>query len=381
VAAATALPVLGIDLLRPSPASAGTARTLVVLSLRGGLDGLSAVIPVAEPRYFDLRPTVAVPESAAIPLDERFALHPALAPLFDLWIDGDMAAVHAVGIGQPTRSHFEAQALLDHGSLEAIESGWLARYAEAAGAASSALALGPGPHRSLRGTSAAFVDDLERFSVDLPVTVGDTNGLLAGLYPRGSVIGEAAASAVEAMAWLETARAQPPASGFPETPLGHRCGELARILASGIRPPVVSLDATGYDTHDRMGYATGGTMHRLLDELARCLAALRAHTGAAWNDLTLVAVSEFGRRVAENGSRGTDHGYGGVALVVGGGLGGGRVAGRWPGLDDASLIRGDLAVTTDVRDVFAEVITARHRAGDLAHVFPGHTPRSVGIFS
>jgi uncharacterized protein (DUF1501 family) len=144
---------------------------------------------------------------------------------------------------------------------------------------------------------------------------------------------------------------------------------------------VISLEAAGYDTHDRMGWHNGGTMHRLLDELARCVVALQSSIGEAWNDLTLLATSEFGRRVAENGSRGTDHGYGGLVLVAGGRLGGGRVAGQWPGLEEYSLVRGDLPVTTDVRDVFAEAIEARHGVGDVSQIFPGHNVQPVGALA
>ena len=295
----------------------GSGDTLVVIFQRGAMDGLNAVVPHAESAYYARRPTIAVAvpgsgEDAAIDLDGRFGLHPALAPLKPLYDQGDLALVHAVGLTVPSRSHFDAQDFMERAWLSqgGVFDGWLNR------------ALG---EMSGDGTFKA---------------VG------MGTAPTLAVDNEAS---------------------YPDGAFGQRLRDLAALIKSGLGVQVATVDIGGWDHHNNEVQE----LPPLLSELATGLAAFHTDLGPAMSRVTVVVMTEFGRRVSENASRGTDHGRGGVMFALGGGVQGGQVYGDWPGLSDAALEDGDLRVTLDYRAVLAEMLSRRNGLDDLSAVFPG----------
>lgn len=378
--------------LAAAPAQGG--KVLVALFQRGAVDGLSMVPPLGEPRYAALRPSIAIAakgDGAALPLDGFFGLHPALRPLMPLWSEGSLAIVHAAGSPDATRSHFDAQDYLDAGTpgVKSTPDGWLNR-------AEGAVIGEPGPlaavalqgtmPRSLAGKARALA--FESLSdVVRRAEPGRASSAYAEMYAGAeaalsSTFGETA----DALRVLREARPDrlAPANGavYPASPLGRRLQDVARLVRAGVGLRVAATDCGGWDTHAAQGAAAGPLANRLGD-LAAALAAFRVDLGERWSDVCLVTMTEFGRTVRENGTRGTDHGHGSVMLVMGGGVKGRRVLARWKGLADGALFEGrDLAVTTDHREVLSEVL-ARHLAADTSHVFPGFSAAGAapGLFA
>ncbi|MCE9638501.1 MAG: DUF1501 domain-containing protein [Planctomycetes bacterium] len=370
-------------------------RTLVVVFLRGGMDGLSAVAPYAEAAYHRARPTLrlAEPRSSSMAagplrLDDRFALHEDLAALRPLWDDQRLAIVHAIGSDDSTRSHFEAQDQMEHGASEAqpVAGGWAARWLRSAaeGGALSAIAFGTQLPESLRGApSACSVESLDELAVG--TKTGDAKGFaaaLAALHPDGGPSATALVrkGARDALALLdrveELRRDAKSAPVAAETDLGRALSQVARLVESDVGLRIATIDHGGFDTH--FGQAVG--LPGRLKELGEALAGFDRILGGRRDRVTTLCVTEFGRRLAENSSLGTDHGRGGVAFALGGGVRGGRVVCDWPGLAEDSLDDGlDLKVTTDYRDLLWETLAARFGATDVASVFPGHAPRPVGV--
>jgi uncharacterized protein (DUF1501 family) len=402
LAGAGALGALGavVGVAGPSAATqlafAGTAYTgdtLVILSLRGGFDGLSAVAPVGDPAYFTARPSIAVPAARAIQLDSMFGLHPALAPLKAIWDRGALAAVHAVGQVNPTRSHFEAMATMENAAPgSSLRTGWLDRMIGISGPVStfSGIAVGSSSTpQSMIGPSAELAirtvdsfnlsgadSDTERarWSTALNTMYADTPAALAG--PT-----QVALSALTTMSQVKAA-GYTPANGavYPKGELGDSLRDLARLIKARIGLRAATVDVGNWDMHTNLGASDSGWMFRQLTELGQALAAFDKDLGAQMGDVTLVTLSEFGRRVAQNGSGGVDHGHGNVSFVMGGGVRGGRVYGRWPGLAPANLDAGDLAGTTDYRTVLAEAIERRAMLASTT-VFPLLSTERLGIFT
>ena len=358
-------------------------RTLVVIFLRGGADGLALVPAVGDDAYHRARPRLRVPEREAPRLDERFALHPRLAPLHALFAAGELAVVHAVGSEDTTRSHFEAQDLMEHGGV--MGGGWLGRFlrfrpAGAGSRALAAVAFGTRVPEVLRGAPAATVlRSLDDFSL------GDGGGALArsleGLYHAdGGVLRGAARDTLRALARLEAIRTTPyreeHGAAYGADELARSLRQVAQLIKARVGLEAVSVDVNGWDSH----FAQGSLVEPLMAQLGTAIAAFRTDLGEAMARTTVVVMTEFGRRVAENASLGTDHGRGSVMLVLGGGVRGGRVYGTWPGLEDDGLEGpGDIPVTTNFRDVLAPVL-ARHGAGDvLGRVFPGHAGSALPL--
>lgn len=365
---------------------------LIVLSLRGGMDGLSTVAPVGDPDYARLRPTIAVPASKAVPTGDRmFGLHPALAPLQPLWNAGLFGAVHAVGTPDQSRSHFQATEELERAAPgSGLRTGWLNRVMgtrptsgspfesmQVGGGIPSPLLAGPDPVLAVKG--------LEGFTLAAD-WVGPRFAAAVAALHAGSPRPWAAAASSTLGAIGRTAeivKADPAAADgavYPASDLGRALRDVARLVKADAGLQSVALDMGDWDLHSGLGAAGGGEMADRLGDLAAALLAFATDIGAArLARTTLVTMSEFGRRVAENGSGGADHGHGNAVLLLGGGIVGGKVHGQWPGLTEASLDHGDLAGTTDYRDVLADVL--RHRCGmsDLSSVFPGYTPRPLGI--
>jgi len=363
---------------------------LVCIFLRGGADGLSLVPPLGDDRCRELRPTLAIPApddaatdaaERAIDLDGFFGLHPALSPLVPLYRSGEMAIVHAVGSDDDTRSHFEAQDLMEHGETAADRhgSGWLARALRARPGQSralSAVTLGKKRPESLRGApSIAVFESAEEHRL----LVGPDEGYLAalrGLYTHEGRVEEAGREALAACRRLRAAGPSQPSADYPDHIFGRRLGELAQLLKVDVGVEVATVDLGGWDTH----FVQRVALDENVSLLGSGLAAFVEDLGPMAARTTIVVMTEFGRRAYENGSLGTDHGRGSVLFAIGRGVRGGRVFGEWPGLDEGSLEGpGDLRVTTSYTRILAE--WARNVAGLSADaVFPRAAAQGIGVF-
>ncbi len=377
-------------------AAAGRSRRLLIaIFQRGAADGLNIVIPYGDGEYYRARPTIAIARpdgtnSTAIDLDGYFGLHPRLLPLKALWDNGSLAVVHACGSPDATRSHFDAQDYMESATpgVKSTRDGWLNRYLAATDTGPNPLrgvALVRQMPRSLQGSAPALaIGDVSGFAV--------RDGAAASFetaYRRAAdvVLAQSSTEAFEAMRTLQRATTVRPqdASGtsFPRSPFGQALREIATIAKADVGLEVAFAESTNWDHHVNEGGASGILAGRT-DDLARGLSALAEDLGERMADTVILTMSEFGRRVTENGNRGTDHGHGNAMFLIGGPVRGGRVYGRWPGLTSDALDQGrDLAVTTDFRDVFAEVATSHLGAdsGALGRIFPGYVPtQRLGLF-
>jgi uncharacterized protein (DUF1501 family) len=348
-----------------APASAAGARDprLVVIILRGALDGLSAVPPVGDPDYADLHGDLAFAasgERAALPLDGYFFAHPALASFKRLYDKKQAAVVHAVATGYRDRSHFDGQDVLESGypGPGRTESGWLNRALGAlpASGAGAARGLGVGAIAPLviRGPAPALgwapPGGVQPAGADLAERVLD---LYSHADPAlGQRLSEAlTAEKVAAEAPMMAASAKTPHPGGPVEAMRAAAAGAARLIAAPDGPRIAALAYDGFDTHFNEGAAQGALAPRL-QGLDAAFDALETHLGEAWRDTVVVAITEFGRTARVNGTHGTDHGTATVALLAGGALAGGRVIADWPGLKPANLYEGrDLAPTRDLRGV------------------------------
>jgi uncharacterized protein (DUF1501 family) len=372
-------------------ATTGTkANVLVTIVLGGGIDGLSVVVPNGDPDYAPNRPGIGVPGSTTRKIDTMFGLHPALSPLFPLWQSGKFAAVQAVGQESPTRSHFEAMDELERAAPgSSLRTGWLDRTIGMlpSSGALEAVSLGQsgvpgllrGPHAKI---AAGRLDDV-KLPVDanftpLPQWQTAIGQLHAGARPEVSAPMGSALDAIAAVG------AVPPAATgttYPDNSWGVALKDVARLVKadSGLR--VATVPYGGWDHHENFGSptGTGGTFAGRLSGLATGLAAFAADLGPDFDRVTVCTMTEFGRRVKENGSGGLDHGHGFCVLLLGGGVNGGKVYGRWPGLATANLdSKLDLAVTTDYRSIISEILTARMGVGSVGAVFPGFSATPLG---
>ena len=368
---------------------------LLVISLRGGMDGLSLVPPIGDANYASKRPNIAVPAATAIPTGDRtFGLHPSLSPLQPLWSAGQLAFVHAVGTPDQTRSHFSATDELERAAPgTSIRTGWLDRVLGVAGTGTTfeAVALGSGGvPRLLSGPSNALaIHSLEAFKLQSLDWVGPRlTTVLRALHSEPGLPHAAAATAtldaLDTTASVRTNHAGPQGGAiYPErSRLGSALADAAALIRADVGLQALAIDVGDWDMHSGLGNAGAGEFAAKAGEVASALAAFASDLGSAFNRVTVVTVSEFGRRVEENGSGGVDHGHGNAVLLAGGGLVGTTVHGTWPGLADAELDAGDLAGTTDYRNVLAEFLVKRAglTTSQLSTVFPGLTPQFVGAF-
>ena len=378
----------------------GRPSILVAVFQRGAVDGLSMVVPHGEPAYYGGRSSIAIarpaagnPE-AAIDLDGRFGLHPALAPLKPLWDARRLAVVHACGSPESTRSHFDAQDYMESGTpgVKSTADGWLARGLEAVPPAQPspfrAVALGPQLPRILRGEVGALaMSSISEFDVKSePMPTGGTVNARRGfesLYEQGvrDLLHGTGRETFEAVKILKAANPQrfAPANGvqYPRGRFGDSLKQIAQLVKAEIGLEVAFADLGGWDTHAAQGNERGQLANRFR-EFAEALAAFDRDLGDRMQDVVVLTMSEFGRTVAENGNRGTDHGHGTAMMVLGGPVAGGRVHGRWPGLGRGQLYEGrDLAVTTDFRDLFSEVAIRHLRVPVTAPLFPGFPSNSA----
>lgn len=350
--------------------------TLVVVFLRGGADGLNMVVPVEDDAYYAARPLVGIAKRDTAPLDGIFALHPRLAPLEELYRDGDLAIVHGAGSEDQTRSHFEAQDSMEHGGTGG--GGWLGRYLRyrpnGPGGPLSAIAIGSAPPEALRGAPAAVV--MESFAdFALGERAPAAMSALERLYaPEENALGVAARSTLAALGKIAQLdeRSYTPGNGaaYPQGQLGDGLCRVAQLIKANAGLEAACLDLGGWDAH----FAAGTLMDPLMDELARGIAAFRADLNGAMKNTTLVAMTEFGRRVYENASLGTDHGRASVMFALGGGVRGGKVYCHWQGLAmDKLEAPGDLPVQHNYRDVLAPILARHSGMTDFARVFPDYT--------
>jgi uncharacterized protein (DUF1501 family) len=321
--------------------------------------------------------------------DSRFGLHPGLAPLEPFWKAGKMAAVHAVASPDASRSHFQAQDCLERGAAStAVHTGFLDRVLEQLGPGTTfrAIAEGSALPRSLVGGQTKLVlqgirdFDLQSGDGMRDKTLNALKTLYTGLgdHPLADQAEETLKSIASARKIANTdyqTTAQWPGGGFAD-----QMKDVARLIRAKIGLRVAAVDIGGWDMHTNIGNPDGGDMRNRLNELGGVLGAFATDLGAALDDVSIVTMSEFGRRVQANGNAGTDHGHGGAMLLLGGGLGGGKVHGKWPGLAPSALDQGDVAGANDYRDVMAELLAARMGVKDAKKIFPDHTYSEIGIF-
>jgi uncharacterized protein (DUF1501 family) len=368
-----------------------TGDTLIVLSLRGGFDGLSAIAPIGDPSYYKARPTLALPKATVIGGDGMFGLHPALAPLLPLWTAGTLGAVHAVGQSNPTRSHFAAMEAMENAAPgTSIRSGWLDRMLGLTGAGGPLAGVSLGnamPARLFAGPAPAVsMESVDGFKLAGDSTKRPMADALRAMYADAPALlsGPAMAADRALKATVQPRSATyTPANGavYPATDLGAALRDLARLIKTGAGLAAAAVDCGDWDMHEALGTAVKGQrMYDNLTDLATAVAAFAADLGPdGMSRVTLVTISEFGRRVQENASHGADHGHGNAMLVLGGGVRGGKVYGPWPGLSPDALVAGDLAAVTDYRAVIGEILQKRCGFGALDGVFPGVTPTSFGL--
>ena len=373
-------------------------KQLVVLFQRGAADGLNIVVPFGEPDYYRLRPTISIPQprkgaaDAALDLDGFFALHPSLAPLTPLFQKNELAIVHAAGSPDPTRSHFDAQDFMESGTpgVKSTDDGWLNRALEAVpeehASPFRAVAMGPNLPRMLRGSAPAIaLPDVKQFRVmaQTPGAGQIAEGGFEAMYAqtvdhalRGT--GTETFEAIDMLRKADPARYKPEnGASYGNSRLGQSLEQIGQLLKADIGTEVLFVDSGGWDNHVNEG-GVQGQLSNLRKDLGQGMAAFRQDMGDRMENIVFVTMSEFGRTAKENGNRGTDHGHANCMLVMGGAVTGGKVYGRWPGLNQGQLNDGrDLALTTDFRSVLGEILANHIGVRDLAPVFPGfdNSPR------
>ena len=367
-------------------------KILVAIFQRGAADGLNIVVPFSEKRYRELRPTIAVaapsgegngpigngPFGPAIDLDGRFALHGAMQPLKALWDKQQLAIVEATGSPDSSRSHFDAQDYMESGtSGKTTGDGWLNRALPPAGKDTSplrAVAMGKQVARTLRGEREAIaVGDPQQFNMGNQ----DAAAILESMYTNSADAkwGRTGKDAFEAMKLIQSINRSPynPQGGQYQQggELGRSLQQLARLIKADAGVEAAFAEVGGWDHHGNENQQ----LANMLRQFSSALAAFTQDMGDRMEDIVLVTMSEFGRTVEENGNGGTDHGHGSVMMVMGGPVQGGKVYGKWPGLEREQLFEGrDLAVTTDFRAVLGELIRGHLGQKDLGPVFPGYQP-------
>jgi uncharacterized protein (DUF1501 family) len=373
-----------------------TGRKLVVVMLRGAVDGLNVVAPVADDNYLRLRPTIglATPGTpgGALDLDGYFGLHPALASLQPLWQQKKLAFVHASGSPDATRSHFDAQDYMESATpgRKNTPDGWMNRLvAQLPGPSTPSRLLGVGPvmPRILSGSAAAI--NLANAAAATRANILDRPAIGAAFdklyasherFGRAYLDGKSAhkevMEAAESPQMQAADRGAPLPNGFPDD-----AARLATLMRNDPKIQLAFVELGGWDTHTGQGAATGQLANRLAP-LGQGLAVLAERLGPLFDDTTVVVMSEFGRTARENGNGGTDHGHGNVMWVLGGRVNGGKVYGDWQGVGDSALNEGrDLPVTTDFRNVLVQVAERHLRLSDrqLAAVFPALPQKGSGF--
>jgi len=385
---------------RTVAATAPRSKVLVTIFQRGAVDGLNMIVPFGERDYYALRPSIAIPKpgssaDAALDLDGFFGLHPRLAPLKPLYDNKQLALVHACGSPDGTRSHFDAQDYMESGTpgVKSTQDGWLNRYLHAheheKATPFRAVALAPQLPRALQGIEPALaIGQIGQFGI----RAGQSSDMVQASFEAeysaaaANVLNKTGREAFDAVRMLKDADPSryTPQNGaeYPRSPYGEALKQIAQLIKADVGLEVAFAETGNWDHHAQEGGAVGQLANRLAD-FSGGIAALVRDLGDRMNDVVILTMSEFGRTVAENGNRGTDHGHGNAMMIIGGGVRGGKVYGRWPGLDREQRYEGrGLAVTTDFRTVFAEVAGAHLGLTETRHVFPGFSgPTTIGALA
>lgn len=376
---------------------------IVQIFLRGAADGLTLCVPHGDNAYYAARPTLAIPRpddsssNRAVDLDGFFGLPPAMTPLLPAYQSGNLLLVHATGSTNSSRSHFEAQRYMEVGQPgnDSLFTGWLGRHLLSSAplhpnSILRAIGIGYGLPQSLSSAPLALpIPDLDAFGLTgASGTVAARSAAIGDMYEAaGDPLAAVAQTTQATIDLLNTINFSGYVAGggavYPTGSFGTALRSTAALIKAEVGVEAVAIDLSGWDTHNGQGVFTGGAMFSLMDQLARGLAAFHADVlAAAGKNVIVVCQSEFGRRLNENGSSGTDHGHGNVMILLGKHVSGGRVLANWPGLAQGQLFEGlDLQVTIDFRDVLAEVVQQRLQNNELATVFPGHTPVLRGVTS
>ncbi|MEM7031032.1 MAG: DUF1501 domain-containing protein [Chloroflexota bacterium] len=369
--------------------------TLVCIFLRGAADVLNMVVPHGEDAYYEQRPTLAIPRPddrrsegklRTQDLDGFFGLHPALAPLLPAWQAQDLAIVHAVGSPDQSRSHFKAMALMERGldQNNGPTSGWLGRHLATLNTGNHSplrgVSIGEMVAHSLRGPipSTALRSITDFHLGEDPQAVQMLQQTLSSLYNQGDGLDPFAVEAMntlQAVGGLESDKYKPTEGAiYPDDEFGLGLRQVAMLIKAEVGLEVACVDLGGWDTHIAQG-GSEGLMAWQLTSLAHGLQALYRDLADKMDQTVVVVMSEFGRRVKENGGFGTDHGHGSAMFILGGNVAGGQVYGLWPGLSPENLIGpGDLPITTDYRDILGEIVLKRLNNPNLNAVFPDYQP-------
>jgi uncharacterized protein (DUF1501 family) len=379
------------------------ARQLITIFQRGAVDGLSVVVPFGDSEYYRERPSIAIAKPGAngdaavtaVDLDGFFGFNPRLRPLKPFWDQRSLAIVHACGSPDATRSHFDAQDYMETATpgVKSTEDGWLNRFLRArtaeppspsAGAPGSgspfrAVSLTPQLPRMLQGSAPALaMNQIGQFGIRGGAGGDSVGASFEAQYASAAdrILGGTGRDAFDAMKRLKVAdpaKYQPEnGADYPRSPFGQALRQIAQLVKAEVGLEVAFADVGGWDTHVNQGSSQGQLANRL-DDFARGIAALVTDLGSRMADTVILTMSEFGRAVRENGNRGTDHGHGNAMMAIGGGVRGGKVYGRWPGLSiDQRYERRDLAITTDFRNVFSEVVMRHMGVRDARAIFPGY---------
>lgn len=378
--------------------SGGTgAKQLVVIFQRGAMDGLNAVVPYFEKNYYASRSSLAIPEpqtgnpAAALDLDGKFGLNPALAAFKPLFDSGKLAVIQAVGSPDITRSHFDAQDYMESATpgRKSTTDGWLNRYLQFVPRGDATpfrgVALTQLTPRAMQGKAEVVsMSNVNAFNLQTGNVGGNVNRSFEEMYAAAATdalrgTGHETFDAINFLKKANPGQFKPEnGAEYPKARLGESLRQIAQLLKANVGVEVAFTEMGGWDTHVNQGdpgAAPGrGQFSRLLTEFSQSIAAFQQDMGPRMKDVLVLTMTEFGRTVRQNGTGGTDHGHASCMFALGGNVKGGKVYTDWPGLNPSSLYEGrDLQVTTDFRDVFAEVLTRHLGDRDLKPVLPGYT--------
>lgn len=367
----------------------GKKKTLITIFQRGAVDGLNMVVPYGESEYYNLRRTIAIPKpnqtDGAINLDGFFGLHPSLKPLEKFWNEKHLAVIHSAGSPDNTRSHFDAQDYMESGTpgVKGTRDGWLNRVLQTKREENEspfrAVAMAGQVPRSLMGRAPTIaMTNLADFAIKAGAYTGAVQGGFEGIWQENAkdALGETGRETFEAVNFLKQANPAQyrPENGavYPNSQFGRSLLQIAQLVKAGVGLEVAFAESGGWDTHSNQG-GSRGQLANLLRDFGAGIAALAADLGERMDDVVILTMSEFGRTARQNGTNGTDHGHGNAMFVLGNSVKGGKVYGDWKGLKPAQLNEGrDLAVTTDFRDVFAEVASKHLKNKNLDRIFPNY---------
>lgn len=390
--------------LKINTAHAAEGKTLIVIFQRGGCDGLNTVVPYHDERYYQLRPTIAVaaPDSsnpeASLALNDKFALHPSLAPLLSHYQQGNLAVLPAVHYPEASRSHFRGQHLIESAQLSSEASdGWLNRHMQTQVFSSPFRAVGIGDElsQSLRGpiTASSFTS-LESYG--LGINEAEETLLLNRIKPvfNQSTASNSAKALLQRfgkktfddLAYIQSIRDQgyvvDNGAQYPDNSFGRDLQQVAQLIKAGAGLELATIDIGGWDTHSNQGAGEANGNHaRSLGSFAQGIDALTKDLGPHMNDVVIMTSTEFGRTAKENGSRGTDHGYASSWFVLGNTVNGG-IKGDWPGLAEDQLYQGRyLDMSIDYRDVYHQILQNHLFNSETSQVLPDFSPTPLNLFS